>query len=177
MACGAVTAVAGRHAPRQGKVDLKVAGAAVVEPVAHPGGKRELPALQPFLAELPAAPAWSWLGDAGPPVDADHIVDAMCLEPCQEGGAGEAAVGQHDWADPGRQRLQDGGDRMFFELVLACVGGHPVAVVADFQQRQRAAAPRHGDPQDLVADPAALGAAPAGRDGVEHRPVHRQGEP
>jgi len=117
VACGAVTAVAGRHAPRQGKVDLKVAGAAVVEPVAHPGGKRELPALQPFLAELPAAPAWSWLGDAGPPVDADHIVDAMCLEPCQEGGAGEAAVGQHDWADPGRQRLQDGGDRMFFEKV------------------------------------------------------------
>jgi len=39
-----------------------------------------------------------------------------------------------------------------------------VAVVADLrhQQRQRPAAPRDGDAQDLVAGPAALGAATAG---------------
>jgi hypothetical protein len=135
----------------------------------------EPPPRQALLAELPAASVR--LGDAGLPVDAHHVVDPAGLQPCEQAGAGEAAVGQDDRAGPWWQDGQDRGQGVLLELVSAVVGGHPVAVVADLQQRQRPPAPRHGDPQDLVAGPAAAGAPAAGQDGAEHRPVHAQREP
>jgi DNA invertase Pin-like site-specific DNA recombinase len=61
--------------------------------------------------------------------NAHHIVQAIRLQPREEGGAPKATVGQDDGADAVRQGAHEGKQRLFFEQVLALVGREMIAVV------------------------------------------------
>jgi hypothetical protein len=98
-------------------------------------------------------------------------VEPLLLQPGEEGGPGEAAVGQDDGADTERQDARNRQERFLFQLVLALARRQRVPVVGQLQEGEGPTASRDGDAQHLVAD-----APPAGEWAVEEGPVDGEAE-
>ncbi len=141
----------------------------MVEAVTRPSHPAQLPALEPFLAQLPLLPAAAGLRDAAALLQAHYVVDPVALEPREEPGPTEAPVGQDYRTNPRRKRPNHGQKRLLLELVLALTRGEGIPIVSQLQKRQGPPLSGHGDAQDLVAHPFA-----GGESSVEEGPVDGQ---
>jgi hypothetical protein len=158
-----------------GDVEPQVAGPTMIEAIAHLRQPAYLPRSHPrraqFRAHIPR------VGQARPLVNAHDVIHAALLQPLEEGGAREATVGQHDWADAGRQRGEHRRQRPLLQLVLAGIGGQVIAVVGELEERKCAPMQRHGDTHGYPLGGMIADALARGEDDIPHRPVDSEAEP